>query len=139
MADARWQIAAVGDFDGDNKADILWRNHVAGINQIWRSGNFATRTTLVSPSASLGDWKIAGAGDFDGNGRDDVLWHNRTSDASMVWPEGDATRSRALAKAPSKAWNIVGVGDFDGDNKADLFWRNQNPEIGRASCRERVL
>ncbi|WP_190285805.1 FG-GAP-like repeat-containing protein [Montanilutibacter psychrotolerans] len=127
MADARWQIAAVGDFDGDHKSDIVWTNRVAGINQIWRSGNFATRTTLVSPSASLGDWKIAGAGDFDGNGRDDVLWHNRTSDASMVWPEGDATRSRALAKAPSKAWEIVGVGDFDGDNKADLFWRNQNP------------
>ena len=30
VADQNWQIAGIGDFDGDGKADILWRNSSTG-------------------------------------------------------------------------------------------------------------
>lgn len=37
-----WTVAAVGDYDGDGRADIFWRNTVTGANAIWRSANAAT-------------------------------------------------------------------------------------------------
>src|SRR5207249_5516143 len=35
VADTSWQIVGVGDFDGDGKADILWRNSVSGQNYLY--------------------------------------------------------------------------------------------------------
>ena len=37
-----WQHECVGDFDGDGRSDILWRNSVSGQNVIWKSGSNAT-------------------------------------------------------------------------------------------------
>ena len=30
IRDLAWQVATVGDFDGDRRADIVWRNHTTG-------------------------------------------------------------------------------------------------------------
>lgn len=30
-----WDVAAVGDFTKDGKADILWRNYTTGANGYW--------------------------------------------------------------------------------------------------------
>ena len=35
MADQSWQIAGIGDFDGDGKDDILWRNASTGENYLY--------------------------------------------------------------------------------------------------------
>jgi hypothetical protein len=61
-----WQIAGVGDFDGDRQADILWRNQSAsGQVFVW----FIKGTARVG-HGSLGGishvWQIAGTDDFDG-------------------------------------------------------------------------
>jgi len=32
VADTLWQVADAGDFDGDGRADILWRNSSTGEN-----------------------------------------------------------------------------------------------------------
>src|SRR5262249_52947458 len=35
VADQGWQVAGIGDFDGDGKSDILWRHAVTGENYIY--------------------------------------------------------------------------------------------------------
>ncbi len=35
VADQNWQVAGIGDFDGDGKADVLWRNSASGENYIY--------------------------------------------------------------------------------------------------------
>jgi hypothetical protein len=35
VSDLNWQVVAVRDFNGDGKADILWRNMSTGENAIW--------------------------------------------------------------------------------------------------------
>ena len=44
-------IAGIGDFDGNGKADILWRNSNTGANTIWKGAIAATPNRSL-PSAT---------------------------------------------------------------------------------------
>ena len=46
MTPSEWQIQSVGDFNGDDKSDTLWRD-TSGIIAIWRMNG----TTIVSGGA----------------------------------------------------------------------------------------
>jgi len=35
VADLNWSISGTGDFNADDKTDILWRNSVTGVNALW--------------------------------------------------------------------------------------------------------
>ena len=39
MTNTDWDIATVGDYDGDGVSDLVWRNLVTGANVIWSAGN----------------------------------------------------------------------------------------------------
>ena len=64
----------LGDFNGDGKSDILWRNDNGQIVCL-------ADERFAAPSASVcrrsgNDWHIVGTGDFNGDGNDDILWRN---------------------------------------------------------------
>jgi hypothetical protein len=78
VLDTNWKIAGTGDFNGDGKTDILWRNYgtgaYQGLNDVW----FMDGSTFVSEAvfSQVTDifWEIAGTGDFNGDGHTDILW-----------------------------------------------------------------
>jgi len=109
-------------FDGNCKADILWR-HTSGTVAIW----LVNGTTLVGsgfPGSATADWTIVGAGDFNGDGKTDILWRH-TSGIVVIWfMNGIAVASTASVGSADSSWTIVGVGDFNGDGKADIFWQH---------------
>jgi hypothetical protein len=45
MPSVNWNVAAVGDFNGDGKADILWRNTVTGDNYLYPMNGTAVLAT----------------------------------------------------------------------------------------------
>jgi len=110
-----------GDFDGDGKSDILWRNTSNGVNSIWKAANSATSQAVSTVGQP---WVAIGAADFDGDHKSDILWHNASTGANAIWKSGNSATSQSVATVTGQAWTIVGAGDFNGDGKADLLWRN---------------
>ncbi len=122
-----WRIAGAGDFDGDDRSDILWRNTGTGEVFIW----FVHGTQRVGfGSAGFANpalWEIVGTGNFDGDpqGRADILWRNTANGQVFVWlMDGAQPIEQASPGIVAQVWAIVGVGDFDGDDRADILWRN---------------
>src|SRR2546425_12830320 len=53
QADQAWQATGIGDFAGDGKADILWRNSVTGENHIFLMNGLTIASRGAPPWASL--------------------------------------------------------------------------------------
>jgi hypothetical protein len=86
--DASFGIAAIGDFDGDTRSDILWRSTSGELidwsmngSVIASSGDITSNGVAVRPDAT---WHLVETGDFDNNGTADLLWRN-DSGALAEW------------------------------------------------------
>ena len=112
---------AVGDYNGDGRSDLFWRNAQSGANVLWRSASSATQTPLAT--VADGNWRVVGRGEFNGDANTDVFWRNLATGANDVWRSANSATRTATPAVPA-AWQVVAVGDFNGDGRGDIFWRN---------------
>jgi hypothetical protein len=127
VADQNWSVAGVGDFDGDGKDDILWRNSSTGENYIYLMNGTAIAGEGFIRTVTDQNWRVAGVGDFDGGGKADILWRNSSTGQNYLYPMDGTTIKPGegfLRTVADQNWRIAGVGDFDADGKADIAWRN---------------
>ncbi|MFO1474716.1 MAG: VCBS repeat-containing protein [Lysobacterales bacterium] len=102
----RWKVAGSGDYNGDGKSDILWRNATTGADSIWLSANSATKQAVATISDTT--WQVAGSGDYTGDGRADILWRNSVTGANSLWPSANQSLKQVLTAQPDLAWSVVG-------------------------------
>ena len=79
-----WQIAGVGDVNGDGKADLVWRNTSGGEVVIWLMDGATIASSGYLGGVSLA-WEIAGTGDVNGDGKADLIWRNSLTGTVAVW------------------------------------------------------
>lgn len=115
---------ATADFNGDGRADVLWRNSSTGADAIWRSADQATQQAVASVTDPR--WKVAGVGDFDGDGRSDIFWRNTSTGANAIWKSANRATQQPAAAVTDQTWQVAGVGDFDRDGRSDVLWRNSD-------------
>ena len=127
-----WVPMAAGDFNGDGKPDLIWRNSTSGRVIVWyMNGATRTGTNVLWPATNVNDaaWVPMAAGDFNGDGKPDLIWRNSTSGRVIVWYMNGVTRTGTAVLWPAtnvtvSAWVPMAAGDFNGDGKPDLVWRN---------------
>ena len=104
-----WQLAGMGDFDADGKADILLRHSVGH----WHysptlDGRQRYDTPGIADLPGNPDWRVAGIGDLDGDGRDDILlrrpdggWEYRAMNGTL------AVEASAADVAADGQWRLA--------------------------------
>ena len=130
---AAWHIVGTGDFNGDGRDDVLWRNDNGTVTE-WlgqANGGFADNGANAYINAD-NSWNIAGTGDFNGDGRDDVLWRNDNGTVTEWLGQANGgffgNGANAYINVPN-VWHIAGTGDFNGDGRDDVLWRNDNGTV----------
>jgi probable HAF family extracellular repeat protein len=114
--DASWNVAGVGDFNGDGSADLLWRS-AGGALALWQmngsavtaNGPITSQGGVAAPDAS---WKVIEIGDFNGDGNSDVLWRNDNGTMAEWLMNGSqitstqAPSSQGIPAAPDASWTV---------------------------------
>jgi FG-GAP-like repeat/FG-GAP repeat len=128
-----WSVQALGDFTGDGKTDILWRNTL-GTVVLWELDRKQLLTTksgvLTGPGSPLGNvfdrrFRVKGVGDFNNDGVDDVIWRDQAGNESRIWTFGTNGKPTSVTlQAATTQWEIGGVADMNRDGADDIIWRN---------------
>jgi hypothetical protein len=117
------EVSYSGDFNGDGKQDILWRNTQTGEVDIW----FMNGASVIS-KANVGvlglEWKIVGIADFNGDGKSDILWQNTVDGSFGIWIMNGSSYLGHGFGSQGLQWSITGVADLDHTGFADILWRN---------------
>jgi Bacterial Ig-like domain/Calpain family cysteine protease len=81
---AAYDIESVGDFNGDGRGDLLWRDTQGNV-QMWlvnaQANNYDIQTVKLwngtaVPTVGL-EYKLVGVEDFSGDGKADIVWRHQ--------------------------------------------------------------
>ena len=128
-----WIVRGLGDFDGDGKADILWRLDTNNQLAIWTMSG-GTRIGEMYPADPGSSWTIQAIGDLDGNLRADILWRH-SGGLLRAWFDGFPGQNASTPSynnaggAVPLDWTVLGLGDFDHDGREDILWRHTSGQI----------
>ncbi len=125
VADQKWEIEDVIDFDKDGIGDILWRNYGTGAdkgkNAVWGMTAGAdynpAKTDFITPVAEI-SWEIEGVADYTRDGIPDIVWRNYATGENSIWGMQitggkvaiDLTKTSFITPTPVSdlAWEIEG-------------------------------
>ncbi len=143
-----WTIRSTQDFNGDGKADILWRNSTSGVNVIWEmNGNVITKfqqffyktgTGTQVPLNTPARWDIIDFGTTIPAGtvqpQSAFFIQDQLTGEIAVWQHKGAEIILSgtgfigkpnLKVLPGADWKAIQVADFNNDQSSDILLQNK--------------
>ncbi|MEQ1906383.1 MAG: FG-GAP-like repeat-containing protein, partial [Pirellulaceae bacterium] len=117
-----------GDFNGDNRDDLVFSSTSTGSNRWFYSradGGFDFVDNRIAPGSANGYDHVV-SGDFNGDGLDDLMFHATSSGANRWFlsrADGnlDIIDNR-IGESSANGYDHVVSGDFNGDGRDDLMF-----------------
>ena len=121
-------VKAVGDFDGNGFADILFMDLLNNRSYVWFNDGTLTPMGLIGnlpqPSPGLDsslNVDAVGSGDFDGDGHADVLWTNLDTGSLFWWKIGSDMHVIQANVDHTSFTTLLGLADVNGDGVAEII------------------
>jgi hypothetical protein len=115
-----WASVAVGDFNGDGKADLAVIESGSNTVNVFLGNGDGTLQPPVSYATGTKPICVA-VGDFNGDGKPDLAVVNHSSNnISVLLGNGDGTFQAAVEYSAGVPLEYAAVADFNGDGIADL-------------------
>jgi len=132
-----WVVEAIGDLDGDGKADILWRyikpgTNDSGVTFAWFMDGSETNVSVAEVKHRGGaplNWNLVGVADLDGDNLGDIVWVSPTNQVRALIGKAGRTWVNQTVGQLTEGYAILKLGDIDGDGKADMLMRDANGNV----------
>jgi hypothetical protein len=129
------RLVGVGDFDGDGKAEFLYRNIATDRTTLWKlNGSEVVQEQVLRVTGESG-WEIKLVADFNNDGRADIAWQNPRLDLSATWLSSPASTAVGpiantplpgyFLPKPGANWSFEAAADFNNDGTNDIVLRNK--------------
>lgn len=108
-----WQIVAVGDLNGDGRADLIWWNNQTGqVYGMLMNGAAIVQQGMIYQEPNTA-WQIAATGDYNGDSKADLLWHNASTlqDYEMPMNGLSIIGGQLIYQESNLNWRIVADAD----------------------------
>jgi hypothetical protein len=111
------------DVDGDEQADLFWRDAMSGANEIWLM-NGTSYSVLALPDKPASN-RLVALRDFTGDGLADALFADPAAGTGEFWElDGDGRGAVIALDAAPAGMALAGAADVDGDDSPDLIWHD---------------
>lgn len=102
-----WQIAAIGDFDADERDDLLLRNSTGDASSWTFDG---VELVYNGPLPALGpEWQAVASVDLDGDGADDLLWRDPSGSIEAWLMDGTEIASLGVITTLGDDWHLANI------------------------------
>ncbi|MFZ9882677.1 MAG: FG-GAP repeat domain-containing protein, partial [Phycisphaerales bacterium] len=114
----------VGDFYGDGRSCVLYREKSSGAFRIRRLNGLTVTDDRSISAPIVWDWRFVALTDVSGDGKADVILRNALTNQVNVWIMNGHTKSTGGTVGVAAGLEFLGAGDLDGDGRSDLIWRD---------------
>lgn len=113
VPDTDWRLVAAGDFNGDNRNDLVWQNRRTGISTVWlmNGTTFIAAGILSNNRVADTNWRLSTVTDVDRNGTPDFVWRHTSGLIAISFMEGLTFIGERLLNPDrvNAGWEIVGA------------------------------
>lgn len=122
-----YAVAAVGDFNGDGLADVMFTSPAHDLYLWTNRGGGSFKSTLIGNYPA--DWQLFGAGDVDGDGQDDLLWQNITTSQFAYWIMRDGVRHGSRIISVTAGYAPVSLGYYSPSGRISIVWASKAQDL----------
>jgi hypothetical protein len=122
---AGWTAQGTGDFDGDGRADILWRD-ASNTMRIWlmNGQTVVSQGAIVGAGAVPASFQVIGVADLNGDRKADIVFRNGENQNINGWLMDGLVRTQGGLIGNAGSLQTIGLGDVNADGRADLVLRS---------------